>query len=606
MVSDFMKTKKTILIISLLMASTLFFMIPTSTSSVGYLDTVDVVVLFELDFKVNLEGINIKYVYENLNGFAGEIPCFLYNILEHSPYVSSIQIDKTISICQDTLDWGVDDIDAEVVWGGSEDATDVVEGNVAGEGCKIVIIDTGIDYTHPDLDDNYMGGYDFVDNDADPKDGNGHGTHCAGIVAAEDNGIGIIGVAPKAELYSVRALNDWGQGDISDIVAGIDWAIDNGMDVISMSLGASSGDTSLEEACNRAYNAGIVVVAASGNDGKEAISYPAKYSSVIAVGATDSSRNIASFSNYGAELEVVAPGVDVYSTMPTYFVTLNYWFFGGKSQNYDIMSGTSMACPMAAGVVTLIRSANPELSASEVSDILSSTATDLGSTGWDITFGHGLVDSVAAVDEAGGGTPVDPPAKVTELTATTLSISEIELNWDANTEPDINHYNIYRDGSKIDETTVIQYLDSGLQSGTTYTYEVSAVDDNNEEGEKSASASATTEGTQENTMYVNAIDMWYEPVYWWIFIIGYDVYTKVTVFDESGNPLAGVTVYLSMNLPGDIPATGSADTGSDGSVTFVYESGPSGTYTSTITNLVKTDYTYESSMNVETSESLTT
>ncbi|MHA1399585.1 MAG: S8 family serine peptidase [Candidatus Heimdallarchaeaceae archaeon] len=555
---------------------------------------------------MNIHGIDISYEYSHLNGIAAKIPKGMYKYLENAWFVTAIQEDKKVTIFQDTLDWGVDHVDAEQVWGGVEDAVDVVVGNVAGTGVKVCILDTGIDYTHPDLDGVYAGGYDFINNDNDPKDDNGHGTHCAGIVAAEDNGQGVIGVAPKASIYSGKVLDAQGSGSISTIVAGIDWAIDNNMDIISMSLGASSGDTSLEAAIDRAYNAGIVVVAASGNDGQRAISYPAKYANAITVGAIDSNNNLASFSNYGPEQEVVAPGVNIYSTMPTYSVTLTSWWYG-YSQNYDQMSGTSTATPMVAGVCALILEADPTLTPAQVRDILHNTATDLGSVGWDESFGYGLVNAKAAVDEVGGGgTPPDtePPSKVTGLIATAVSATQIDLNWNANSEPDLNYYNIYRDGVKIAETTATTYSDTGLQSSTTYTYEVSAVDNSGNEGVKSDPASATTQDVSENSMYVSAIDMWYEPVYWWFWIIGYDVYSKITIHDNFGNPLSGATVYLDMTLPSGSHATGSADTGTDGTVTFIYQQGSSGTYISTVTDVVKIGYTYDSSMNVETSETL--
>ena len=686
----------TIMLVSVLLLSSTA-MLAMKTGAIQDQRMVDAIVLFKPGVDVNLQGVEITHRYDNLNGISGKMPMTLYNVLKNSWFVSSIQIDHEVSLYQDTLDWGVDDVDAEQVWGGAEDAVDVVPGNVDGSGVKVAILDTGIDYTHPDLDDVYAGGYDFVSNDADPKDGNGHGTHCAGIVAAEDNGEGVIGVAPHASIYAVRVLDDQGSGSTSDIIAGIDWAIDNGMDVISMSLGGGGFDSAFNDAVNRAYNAGIVVVAASGNDGQETISYPAAYDNAIAVGAIDSNHNLASFSNYGPEQEVVAPGVDIYSTMPTYTVTLNYWWYGGHSQNYDTMSGTSMATPMVAGVVALILSANPDLTPPEVRDILHTTSVDLGAAGWDQQYGYGEVNAVAAVDSA-GGTPPDttPPAKVTGLTATTLSHTEIKLDWNANTESDLDHYNIYRDGSLIGTTTGTTYTDTGLTPETTYTYEVSAVDTSNNEGTKSDPASATTDpapadttppakvtgltanaisqteielnwnantesdldhynvyrdgvliatttsttytdtgltpettytyevsavdtsnnegaksdpasattlGATPNTMHVASIDMWYEKVTWW-FWYWYDVYTKVTVHDSAGNPLSGVTVYLDMTLPDGSHATGNADTGTDGTVTFVYQYGDAGTYISTVTDLVLTDYTYNSADNVETSETL--
>jgi len=599
-----MKMKKSIILLGLLLASTFVLINQQALARTTDTTFVDVVVLLKPGVEVNLPNIAFTHQYKALNGFAARIPAVMFNYLANSWFVSSIQIDHEITISQDTLDWGVDDVDAEEVWGGAEDAVDVIPGNVAGQGVKVAIIDTGIDYTHPDLDDVYAGGYDFVANDNDPKDENGHGTHCAGIVAAEDNGEGVIGVAPKTAIYAVRSLDAYGSGSISDIVAGIDWCIDNGMDVISMSLGGSSSDSTLEDAVNRAYNAGIVVVAASGNDGQRAISYPAKYANAIAVGAIDSNHNLASFSNYGPEQEVVAPGVDIYSTMPTYTVTLNYWWYGGHSKNYDEMSGTSMATPMVAGVCALILSANPNLSPGEVRTILHDTAVDLGPAGWDEQYGYGNVDALAAVNSAGGTPGNEPPAKVTGLVATTLSDTEIKLDWDANTEEDLDHYNVYRDGVKIAETTTNTYTDTGLQPGTTYTYEVSAVDTQNAEGPKSDPASATTTGTATNSMYVYAIDMWSEPVYWWIFLLGYDVYTKVTVYDNTGSPLEGVTVYLDLTLPSGSVASGNGVTGADGTVTFKYSQGSSGTYTATVTNLEKTGYTYDSNSNVETSETL--
>ncbi|MDI6639840.1 MAG: S8 family peptidase, partial [Methanocellales archaeon] len=185
-----------------------------------------------------------------------------------------------------------------------------------------------------------------MNDDADPKDDNGHGTHCAGIVAAEDNTEGVAGVAPEASLYAVKVLNRFGSGWLSDIIAGIQWSVDNDMDVVSMSLGTSTYSASLETACNNAYNAGLVLVAAAGNsgDGNPATneySYPAAYGSVIAVGATDINNVAPSWSNSGSYLELAAPGVSIYSTLPTYRVTLTRTY----GYDYGTLSGTSMSCP---------------------------------------------------------------------------------------------------------------------------------------------------------------------------------------------------------------------------------------------------------------------
>ncbi len=610
-----MKNKKIVFALIGLIFS-LSLLMSSATSAMSFQDTrmVDAVIIFNPTVNVNLHGFDVTREYPAINGIQATIPLSFFYLLQRSWFVDAIEENRNVFLPFNTLDWGVDDIDAEIVWGGYDGATTTVTGAVAGQGIKVAVIDTGIDYDHPDLAANYKGGYNFVAGTNDPKDDNGHGTHCAGIVAAVDNTVGVIGVAPKADLYAVKVLDAQGSGSLADVVAGIDWAVANGMDVMSLSLGASSGTSSMEAAINNAYAAGVVVVAASGNDGKRAISYPAKYTGAIAVGATDQNRNLASFSNYGPEQEVVAPGVNIYSTMPTYTVTLNSWWYGGLSKNYAQMSGTSMACPMVAGLAALILSADPTLTAAEVRDLIRTNTIDLGATGWDETFGYGLVNAKLAIDAIEGTIPdpdpdpdPDPeaPAKVQGLTADVLSSSQIKLDWTANTESDLSHYNIYRNDVKIAETTTTSYTDSNLQAGTTYTYRVSAVSTADLEGEKSDAVSATTLEVLQDEMYVQAIDMWYQAVYWWIFLLGYDVYTKVTVYDNYNNPLSGATVYLEITLPNGNKATGNSNTGTDGSVTFRYQRGSAGTYVSTVTNLVKTGYIYNSALNVVTSATLT-
>jgi len=212
----------------------------------------------------------------------------------------------------EVLPWGVDRIDAELAWATS-----------TGASVSVAIIDTGIDKDHPDLADNIKGGVNFVKIRgkiiADQwDDDNGHGTHCAGIVAAVDNDIGVIGVAPQAWLYGVKVLDRRGSGYVSDIILGIEWSIENEMQVISMSLGTSSDVQSLHDAVDAAYTAGIVVVAAAGNSGDtdpdNDVIYPARYASVIAVAATDNTDTRASWSSDGPEVELAAPGVDIFSS----------------------------------------------------------------------------------------------------------------------------------------------------------------------------------------------------------------------------------------------------------------------------------------------------
>ena len=268
----------------------------------------------------------------------------------------------------EVLPWGV-----ERIGGGALANT--------GDAIKVAVIDTGIDGDHPDL--NVVGGINFVPSGrkldtSKWNDDNGHGTHVAGTIAALDNEIGVIGVAPDVDLYAVKVLDRRGSGYISWVIGGIEWAIDNHMDVITMSLSIGSDVEGFEEVCDAAYAAGIVIVAASGNDGST-VDWPAAYDSVIAVGATDAGDNRASFSNYGSELEMSAPGVLIPST----------WKDGG----YNTISGTSMAAPHVTGVVAIILSANPGFTHEQARDMLNNTADDLGTAGWDIYFGHGLVDA---------------------------------------------------------------------------------------------------------------------------------------------------------------------------------------------------------------------
>jgi subtilisin family serine protease len=289
------------------------------------------------------------------------------------------------------LEWNIDRIDAELAWNTSR-----------GTSVKVAIIDTGIDKDHPDLMANLKGGINFVPRGwkVDPEawdDDNGHGTHVAGIAAAVDNEIGVIGASPEAYLYAVKVLDRTGSGYVSDVIAGIQWAIDNDMDVINMSLGTDSDIQSLHDAVDAAYAANIVVVAAAGNDGDtdpdSDVDYPAAYSSVIAVAATDSEDIRASWSSDGTEVELAAPGVEVRSTWK-----------GGK---YKVLSGTSMASPHVAGTVALILATSVPSTYDADSDgfwdpvevraVLQETADDLGDSGFDVYYGYGLVDSEESV-----------------------------------------------------------------------------------------------------------------------------------------------------------------------------------------------------------------
>ncbi|MEM2869516.1 MAG: S8 family peptidase [Thermoplasmata archaeon] len=325
--------------------------------------------------------------------------------LKKSDKIKAVEEDAEASICGDAKDeakgnekpqpppqpnettpWGVDRIDADLAWS-----------NSTGSGVKVAILDTGIDRDHPDLKDNIKGGVNIINSRKSYEDDNGHGTHCAGIIAAVKNKIGVVGVAHSASIYAVKVLNSQGNGFYSDIIKGIQWCINNGIQVISMSLGGSTDSSALKAACDAAKSAGIVLVAAAGNDGGS-ILYPAAYESVIAVGAVgqnnDGSLYRPDWSNYGDALDLVAPGVDIYSTY--------------KGDTYKTLSGTSMACPHVSGTAALVLATtipdeydssdnNDKWDPDEVQNCLQDTADKLGETQPNIYFGHGLVDAEEAV-----------------------------------------------------------------------------------------------------------------------------------------------------------------------------------------------------------------
>ena len=287
------------------------------------------------------------------------------------------------------LPWGVDRIDAE--WARP----------FKGIGVKVAVIDTGIDKRHPDL--AVEGGINFVTyslvkgpNPAKWNDDNGHGTHVAGTIAALDNSKGVVGVAPEVSLYAVKVLDRNGSGFVSDVIAGIEWAVNNGMHLANMSLTSNFGNTSLYNACNVARDAGLIMVAAAGNDGS-AVDYPAAYDSVIAVAAVDITDNVAHFSNRGTEIDVAAPGVSIFSTDA-----------GG---GYATLDGTSMAAPHVTGALALLISedlmsdgmGNFNLYKTELCE----TAEDLGTAGLDSLIGCGLVDAalLATGNEVGNDLP---------------------------------------------------------------------------------------------------------------------------------------------------------------------------------------------------------
>ncbi len=333
--------------------------------------------------------------------------------LRRLPFVRYVEADPVdaVRIADDTLEYGVDNIDADLVWGGSQGATTVIPGQ-GGAGARVAVLDTGVDCGHEDLAGGCVYGANFS-GAAQPFDDHGHGTHVAGIIGARANGVGTIGVAPESTVYAVKVLAANGSGALSWVAAGIDWAVANGMDDINMSLSASVNSQALADAVAAAQAAGVLVVTAAGNGGCcNTVGYPARLPGAMAVGAVDAADVIASFSSTGPEVDVTAPGVAVRAPVPTGTCTLC------DPTGYKVLSGTSMATPHVAGVGALLMSRGR--TAWESWTLITGTARDLGAVGFDVAYGHGRVDALAAVNGDPGEPPPPPPV---DTVAPTVAIT---------------------------------------------------------------------------------------------------------------------------------------------------------------------------------------
>jgi len=334
--------------------------------------------------------------------------------------------------------------------------------NTTGSVTEIIaIIDTGIDEAHPDLAGKIVAGWDYVDNDSDPHDLNGHGTHVAGIAAAmTNNGEGVAGMDWSARIMPIRVLDDVGSGYSADVAEGIRWACNHGARVLNLSLGGPADETLLG-AVDDAYAAGCLVVAAMGNEGSATPKYPAAYDHVLAVAATGPSDTRALYSNYGAHCDVAAPGGTanhdpngIYSTMPTGDAYMITEF--GFSPNYDYVSGTSQATPYVSGLAALLWTLQPSLTPDQVQSTIQSTAMDLGAAGWDAYYGYGRIDALAAVC-----TFVPPAVPVLSAISNTDGDGAYLVDW--NDVPHATGYTLEEDDSASFSSPATRYTDSNSQ-----------------------------------------------------------------------------------------------------------------------------------------------
>lgn len=254
-----------------------------------------------------------------------------------------------------------------------------------GKDIKVAVLDTGCDLTHQDLKDRIIASKDFTGSRSGASDVAGHGTHCAGIISASINGVGLIGVAPNVSLYIGKVLSDNGSGYSSWIAAGIRWAIQQKVHIISMSLGTSVPDNIIGAAVKEAFAAGIHIVAAAGNSGPSdnTVGYPGGFTECICVAAINSSLKTAGFSSRGSQVDVAAPGVGIQSCYP--------------GNRYATMSGTSMATPYVAGCLALyfsflLKNGKTIPSPKEMFEIIEKTSRDLESIGRDNLTGWGMIN----------------------------------------------------------------------------------------------------------------------------------------------------------------------------------------------------------------------
>ena len=306
------------------------------------------------------------------------------SLLVSSATVLAVTLDSTTSFAASGRDplldqqWGLTAIGAPSVWTISR-----------GAGVTVAVIDSGSG-PHPDLDANLDAGrtmFGFIDSAGEiDVDVAGHGSHVAGIIAAvADNAIGGSGVAPQSRILPIRVLDSLGSGDSKDVSKAVRFAVDSGVSVINLSLGGSTESTSLTAAIQYAVDRNVLVVAAAGNGAADSTpKWPGASDLTIAVTAVDRYNSVTSFDQRGDYIDIAAPGSSILST---------------ASYDYKIQSGTSMAAAFVSGAAALLFAAQPSITAAQVRDVLQRTATDIGAPGRDTTFGHGLVNLVAAFAE---------------------------------------------------------------------------------------------------------------------------------------------------------------------------------------------------------------
>jgi subtilisin len=371
-------------------------------------------------------GAKIRREFKIINAISVELPANQVENLKKHPLVTAVEPDGEIVALERD---GSANAELANAWGVEYRA--VHDAGIQGQAIKVALIDTGIDYVLDDPDNvdteflgNYRGGYDFVNDDADPMDDNGHGTQIARTLAARRTDYAVVGVAPGVELYGLKVLGANGSGDYSGLIAALEWAVANNIDVVNMSLGGYEASAALQSAVEAAYRAGIVLVAAAGNAttlqdlrSRCAVPYPAAYGEVIAVASTDVGDDATGFSCTGPQVDLAAPGTLIYSFVPFESCPWCAPYVDAPE------SRSSIASPHVAGVAALVLShgianaGDPRTLADDVKAHLCATASlasiapsDPRNPAW---YGCGVVNALQALIVA----PPPPPADGNPLPA---------------------------------------------------------------------------------------------------------------------------------------------------------------------------------------------
>ncbi len=518
---------------------------------------------------VRAAGGQVRHSYRLVPGMAANLPAAAVAALQNNPNVLAIEPDVRIEAFDAELDltWGVARIGSGAIHASG----------VRGAGVRVAVFDSGIEYTHAELAHAFAGGWDFVNGDDDPADDNGHGTHVSGTIAAADDDQWVVGVAPAAQVLAIKILDAAGQGDFSDVIAGLEWALDHGAQIANHSYGSSSDPgTLVAQAFANAAAAGLLHIAAAGNTGNcrgtgNTVGYPARYAEVVAVASTDSLDNRACTSSTGPAVELAAPG----DFIPTSYL------------NGDVAygSGTSMASPHVSGAAALLVSAGV-VDAATVRGLLTGTALDLGDAGRDKLYGFGLVNVPAAMAAAG---PIAPAIALglsldhtryldTDTTAAlTVSLSD-------QTGAPLSGLG----GSLVTTldgiATVVAFVETaaGLYEGTLDITGASL-------GQHQITVEITSGGLTGRDTSACLIGTPVQPGTIHVSSISYStggggrggrkgVYITVTTVDGQSAPVSGAAVAVIVYVNGAAWTFGQGVTNAQGQVTFGSTSAPTGTY----------------------------